>query len=40
VVPKAIEFLIKVYYNIDSDMESQRIKIQEELIGRCMDIIA
>ena len=27
VVPKAIEFLIKVYYNLDGDMDGQRIGI-------------
>jgi hypothetical protein len=27
VVPKAIEFLIKVYYNLDTDLDSQRITI-------------
>ena len=36
VVPKAIEFLIKVYYNLDGDMDSQRIDIQDGFISKCM----
>lgn len=39
VVPKAIEFLIKVYYNLDGDMDGQRIGIQDSLIAKCIEII-
>ena len=39
VVPKAIDFLIKVYYSIDSDIDNLKLQIQEELICQCMNII-
>jgi hypothetical protein len=39
VVPKAIEFLIKVYYSIDADLADQLITIQDNFISRCMDIL-
>ena len=39
VVPKAIDFLIKVYCSLDSDLEPDRILIQDELIDRCMTIL-
>ena len=39
VVPKAIDFLIKVYYNLDGDLDTQRIAIQDGFIAKCMEII-
>jgi hypothetical protein len=39
VVPKAIDFLIKVYYSLDVDLDDQKIRIQDELIQRCMQIL-
>lgn len=38
VVPKAIDFLIKVYYSLDADLDSERIRVQDDLIERCMSI--
>lgn len=40
VVQKAIDFLIKVYYCLDADLEPQRISIQDDFIKRCMDLLA
>ena len=37
VVPKAIEFLIKVHYCLDGDLN--RIEIQDALIAKCMNIL-
>ena len=39
VVPKAIDFLIKVYYNLDGDLDGSRIDIQDSLITKCMEIL-
>jgi hypothetical protein len=39
VVPKAIDFLIKVYYSLDADLDSNKTQIQEELVERCMRIL-
>lgn len=39
VVPKAIDFLIKVYTCLDEDLTDKRIDIQDELIDRCMNLI-
>ena len=39
VIPKAIEFLIKVYTNLDSELENNKTQILEELIGKCMQFI-
>jgi hypothetical protein len=39
VVPKAIDFLIKVYYSLDTDLQDQRIGIQDSFIAKCMEII-
>jgi hypothetical protein len=39
VVPKAIDFLIKVYYSLDADLDEQKINIQEQLIDRCVKIL-
>jgi hypothetical protein len=39
VVPKAIDFLIKVYNCLDDDISDQRILIQNELIQKCMEIL-
>ena len=40
VVPKAIEFLIKVYYSLDAEIDSERINIQDDLISKCMQILS
>lgn len=40
VVPKAIDFLIKVYYSLDADLDSEKMKVQEDLISRCMAILS
>lgn len=39
VVPKAIDFLIKVYTALDEDLSEKRIEIQDELIDKCMGLI-
>ena len=39
VIPKAIDFLIKVYYSLDTDLDSIKTQIQEELVERCMKIL-
>jgi hypothetical protein len=39
VVPKAIDFLIKVYYSLDVDLDGSKTQIQEELVQRCMRIL-
>lgn len=39
VVPKAIDFLIRVYYSIDSDLDSQKLDIQDNLIDKCLQIL-
>ena len=39
VVPKAIDFLIKVYTCLDDDLNEKRIEIQDELIDKCMNLI-
>lgn len=39
VVPKAIDFLIKVYTCLDDDLNDKRIEIQDELIDRCMNLV-
>lgn len=39
VVPKAIDFLIKVYTCLDDDISDERIDIQDELIDKCMNLI-
>jgi hypothetical protein len=40
VTQKASDFLIKVYYSLDADLNPQRIGIQDQLIGKCMEILA
>lgn len=39
VVPKAIDFLIKVYYSLDVDLDDKRLDIQDTLINECMRIL-
>ena len=39
VVPKAIDFLIKVYYNLSTDLDDAKLDIQAELINKCMTIL-
>lgn len=39
VVTKAIDFLIKVYYSLDSDLSEKKLDIQDELIKECMKIL-
>jgi len=39
VVPKAIDFLIKVYCSLDDDLMDRRLSIQDELIEKCMTIL-
>lgn len=39
VVPKAIDFLIRVYYSLDNDLDSQRIHVQDDFISKCMTIL-
>ena len=38
-VPKAINFLIKVHYHLDEDLSDRKHTIQDELIHKCMDIL-
>lgn len=39
VIPKAIDFLIKVYYSLDVDLDERKIQIQDELISKCIDLL-
>lgn len=39
VVPKAIDFLIKVYYNLNSDLDDKKLEVQDSLIEECMRIV-
>jgi ubiquitin carboxyl-terminal hydrolase 9/24 len=39
VVPKAIDFLIKVYYSLDSDLDEKKLDAQDSLISECMRIL-
>lgn len=39
VVSKAIDFLIKVYYSLDQDLDDKKIQVQDDLIRQCMKIL-
>jgi len=39
VVPKAIEFLIKLHTEVDAELQSQRVDFIKNLVERCFDLI-
>jgi hypothetical protein len=39
VVPRAIDFLIKVYSNLDDELAIQKVDILDNLIEKCMNIL-
>jgi hypothetical protein len=40
VYPKAINFLIRVHYQLDEDLSERKHTIQDQLIGKCMSILS